>query len=301
VTAPVALVSGGTGGLGSAIVHELVGRGYRVYCATRERPSLAREPAVADGPNDTPQTLRTIELDVTSGASIDDAVGAIMADAGRIDVLVNNAGVHRLGAFEDMPETDWRYMLEVNFFGVVRLTRAVLPILRSQRSGHIIMISSVGALISRAADAFYCASKSALEAASEALRYEVAPFGIDVSIVQPGAFRTDIVEKGTPEPHDLSGSPYASLVRFRSRKVRDACRKGDDPSRVARLVADLAGERRSSGSAVGREELRFPAGAQAEEIVRVVRAAGQRERDAYIRDRSQVEWWLRGGSEPGAP
>ncbi len=132
------------------------------------------------------------------------------------------------------------------------------------------MISSVGALVSRAADAFYCASKSALEAAAEALRYEVARFGIRVTAIEPGAFRTEVAEKGAAELYDLAQSPYEALVRFRSRKVRDACRGGDDPAVVARAVADIAHE--SAGRQ--RRPLRRPVGAQAQEMVRGLRANG---------------------------
>jgi NAD(P)-dependent dehydrogenase (short-subunit alcohol dehydrogenase family) len=295
VSAPVVLISGGTGGLGAAMSTEFATRGYRVYCAARARPPLSPDPAEGRADPGGAAATSVVELDVTSSSSIEQAIGAIVADAGRIDVLINNAGVHRLGAFEDMPEHEWRQMLEVNFFGAVRLTRAVLPIMRAQRSGDVIMISSVGGLVARAADAFYCASKSALEAATEALRYEVAPFGIAVQIVQPGAFRTKIADRGTANQYDLSSSPYASLVRFRSRKVRQACRNGEDPASLARIVAELAAARTAAGAY---RDLRIPAGAAAAEIVRTLRSADPAERDAWIRTKSQVDWWLKGEPEP---
>jgi NAD(P)-dependent dehydrogenase (short-subunit alcohol dehydrogenase family) len=300
MSAPVVVISGGTGGLGRAMSNELLSRDFRVYCAARSRLPLAPDPAGrAERPAESPPSTPTIvELDVTSGSSIEQAIGAIVADAGRIDVLINNAGVHRLGAFEDMPEHEWRQMLEVNFFGAVRLTRAVLPIMRRQRSGHVVMISSVGGVVARAADAFYCASKSALEAATEALSYEVAPFGIAVNIVQPGAFRTPIAERGTAQQYDLSTSPYRSLVRFRSRKVRQACRNGDDPASLARMVADLAATRLSAASGAPPLDLRVPAGSAAAEIVQTLRSASPAQRDAWIRSRSQVDWWLSGEPEP---
>jgi NAD(P)-dependent dehydrogenase (short-subunit alcohol dehydrogenase family) len=302
VTAPVVLISGGTGGLGSAMSAELAARGCRVYCAARTRPPLAADPPQSPGTGAEESGAgapSVVELDVTSGSSIEGAVGAIVADAGRIDVLINNAGVHRLGAFEDMPEREWRQMLEVNFFGAVRLTRAVLPVMRAHRSGHVIMISSVGGVVARAADAFYCASKSALEAATEALRYEVARFGIAVQIVQPGAFRTAIADRGATGQHDLSGSPYELLVRHRTRKVRQACRNGEDPAVLAQLVAGLVMTRLSAASTPrGSGDLRVPAGAAAASIVRTLHSADQAERDAWIRERSQVDWWLRGEPEP---
>lgn len=285
----VVLVTGCTSGFGRAMAEEFARRGDRVYAAVRELrhadpQQCAQRHSAAGG------VVRTVELDVTSGAAIEEAVGAILADAGRLDVLVNNAGVHRLGAFEDMPEHDVRAMMEVNFFGPVRLTRAVLPTMRRQRCGHIIMISSVGALISRPVDAFYCAGKSALEAAAEALRYEVERFGIQVTAVEPGAFRTGIAEKGASAIYDLSRSAYEALVRFRIGKVREACRTGDDPKVLATAVADIAHG--------GAGAFRRPVGVQAEAMSRELRALGEAEREALIRARSQVEWWTEGGAGP---
>ena len=281
----VVLITGCSSGFGREMAAEFARRGDEVYAAVRSLP--AAQPFGGGA-------VHALELDVTSGTSIEEAVGAVVADAGRIDVLINNAGVHRLGAFEDMPEAQLRAMMEINFFGPVRLARAVLPAMRAQGSGHIIMISSVGALVSRAADAYYCASKSALEAAAEALRYEVARFGIRVTAIEPGAFRTEVAEKGAAELYDLAQSPYEALVAFRSRKVREACRAGDDPAVVACAVADIAHE----GAAGSGEPLRRPVGAQAQEMVRALRAMEPAARDEMIRTKSQVEWWMKGEGEP---
>lgn len=281
----VVLITGCGSGFGREMASEFARRGDEVYAAVHSMP-----PAKPFGGG----AVHSLELDVTSGASIEAAVGAVAAVAGRIDVLINNAGVHRLGAFEDMPEAQLRAMMEINFFGPVRLARAVLPTMRAQQAGHIVMISSVGALISRAADAFYCASKSALEAAAEALRYEIARYGIRVTAIEPGAFRTEVAEKGAAELYDLAHSPYEALVNFRSGKVRDACRGGDDPAVVARAVADIVHETPGSDE----DPLRRPVGAQAQEMVRTLRAMEPLQRDEMIRTRSQVDWWMRGESSP---
>ena len=281
----IILITGCGSGFGREMAEEFARRGDEVYAAVRALPAATQATAGA---------AHLLELDVTSGSSIDAAVGAVLAVAGRIDVLINNAGVHRLGAFEDMPERDLREMMEINFFGPVRLTRAVLPIMRSQRSGHVVMISSVGALVSRAADAYYCASKSALEAAAEALRYEVEPFGIRVSAVEPGAFRTHVAEKGAARLYDLTRSPYEGLLGFRSRQVREACRNGDDPAVGARAGADLVHD----GSTLASHALRQPVGAQAQAMVETLRGLDPAQRDAMIRARSRIDWWTRGDEPP---
>lgn len=287
----VALVTGTGSGLGREIAAELARRGHRVFAGIHAGKSAGARAAAAPMPagDGADARMQPLRLDVTDTASIAAAVRLVVQQAGRIDILVNNAGVHRLGAFEDMPEEQFRAMLEVNFFGAVRMTRAVLPLMRRQRAGHVIMISSVGAHVARAADAYYCASKSALDAATEALRHEVARFGIHVTLVEPGAFRTAIADKGAalaPAP----GSAYAPLVEFRIRKVREACANGDDPSIVARAVADLAASRSPP--------LRAPVGAQAAMFLRHLAALEAPERDAAIRERSQVDWWIRGADSP---
>ncbi|HEY5758811.1 MAG TPA: SDR family oxidoreductase [Steroidobacter sp.] len=282
----VVLITGSSSGFGWAMVQEFARRGDEVYASVRALSSASPPWPRVDGGG----SIHPLELDVTSGASIDDAIGGVLAAAGRIDILVNNAGMHRLGAFEDMPESELRLMFETNFFGAVRVTRAVLPAMREQRSGHILMMSSIGALISRPTDAYYCASKSALEAAAEALRYEVARFGIHVTSIEPGAFRTQIAEKGAQALYDVSESPYAQLVQFRIAKLRDACRHGDDPLALARAVAEVAHEPQGI--------FRRPLGNQAKGMVEHLRAVDDIGRDAYIREKSQTNWWIDGQSMP---
>jgi len=281
----VVLITGCGSGFGRLMAQEFARRGDEVYASMRVIPGQAVLQAL-DGTG----SIHPLELDVTSSACIEEAVGAVLTDAGRIDILVNNAGMHRLGAFEDMPESELRLMMETNFFGALRVTRAVLPAMREQRTGHVVMMSSVGALLARPIDAYYCASKSALEAAAEALHYEVARFGIRVSMIEPGAFRTDIAEKGAEALYDVSQSPYEQLVRFRMEKVRAACRNGDDPELVARSVVDLA--RQPAGA------LRQPVGAQAQGMVAHLRTLDDAARDAFIRDKAQCDWWMCGLNRP---
>jgi len=275
----VVLITGASAGFGKAMAGKFAAHGDTVYAGVRSLQSLVGD-----------DSIRLLVLDVTVPESRAAAVDRIIQECGRIDILVNNAGVHRLGAFEDMPEAELRLTMETNFFGAIGMTRAVLPQMRRQKSGHIVMMSSVGALIARATDGFYCASKSALEAASEALRYEVARFGVRVSVIEPGAFRTAIAEKGAAALYPLQGSPYAELMKFRSDKVRAACRMGESPELLAQLVVDIA---HGTG-----QRLRYPAGAQAHALIEAVRAADDADRDQLIRSKSQVDWWIEGRAGP---
>src|SRR5258707_4251777 len=138
-----------------------------------------------------PSRVLAHKLDVTFNGDAQKAVAAAVSRFGRIDVLINNAGYGIVGAVEETPEAEFRAQIETNFFGALAVTRAVLPHLRRQRSGAIINMSSLGGQLSFAGAGSYSASKFALEGMSEALAQEVAPFGIKVMIVEPGAFRTN--------------------------------------------------------------------------------------------------------------
>ncbi|MFC9917304.1 oxidoreductase [Agromyces binzhouensis] len=177
-----ALVTGASSGMGREIALKLAADGYTVYGAAR-RVDRMRD-LESSG-------IRIIGMDVTVDDQVVAAVDRVIAETGRIDVLVNNAGFGLYGAVEDTSMDDVRYQFDVNFFGVARLTQLVLPHMRAQESGRIVNISSVGGEIYTPLGAYYHATKHALEAWSDALRYEVARFGIDVIIVQPGLIDTE--------------------------------------------------------------------------------------------------------------
>ncbi|GAA3219494.1 SDR family NAD(P)-dependent oxidoreductase [Actinocorallia longicatena] len=174
------LITGANSGFGATFTRAALAAGDEVVAAVR-RPDGMRE-LVAEHPD----RVTVIELDVRDPAACERAVKA----AGRIDVLVNNAGFGIVGAVEETTEEELRDTMDVMFFGPVRLTRLVLPQMRERRSGAIVQVSSMGGMLAFAGVGAYCAAKGALEQASEALAAEVAPFGIDVLIVEPGAFRT---------------------------------------------------------------------------------------------------------------
>ena len=182
---PVWLVTGCSTGFGRELAKVLIGRGYRVV-------ATARDPAkIADLVQGHAGTALAVKLDVDRPADIAAAVDATLRKFGRVDVLVNNAGYGYLAAVEEGEDADIRAMFETNFFGLATLIRAVLPLMRAQKSGAIVNISSMGGFIGNPGSGYYAGTKFAVEGLSEALSKEVAPFGIKVLIVEPGPFRTD--------------------------------------------------------------------------------------------------------------
>ncbi len=177
-----ALVTGASSGIGEATARRLSALGYTVYGAAR-RVDRMRELAASG--------IRTLSLDVTDDTSLQAAVDQIIAETGRIDVLVNNAGYGSYGAIEDAAIDEARRQFDVNVFGAMRLTQLVLPHMRAQRAGTIVNISSMGGKIYTPLGGWYHGTKFALEALSDALRLEVQGFGIDVVIIEPGGIATE--------------------------------------------------------------------------------------------------------------
>ena len=283
----VILITGASSGFGKLTALAFARRGDTVYATMRDPKKGYRLQDAASAEN---LHINLIALDVTDTASIHAAVKNVLAAEERIDVLVNNAGIHIPGALEDMPETDLHRVMDTNFFGVINMTRAVLPAMRKQKSGRIIMMSSVGGMISRVTDSIYCASKWALEGMSEGLRYEVARFGIKVSLIEPGVFRTEIGSKYKVSPDYPQASPYLELLEFRVDKVVEACNYGDDPQLVADLIVDVANK--------DNPDFQYPAGQQAEKFLPELKRMDADERDDLIRTAAEIDWWLEGNNPP---
>lgn len=239
----VAVVTGSSSGFGLLTVVELVKAGFFVVATMRDpqRRSNLDTALTAAGSN----LLSRIDvrrLDVTKFENIPTAISEIVRDYGRIDVLVNNAGFALGGFAEDILLDELRLQLDTNFFGHVAVTKAVLPTMRAQQSGHIIMVSSILGVMGQPLISSYCASKHALEGWSETLRIEVRSLGIKVVLVEPGAFKTDIwtrntmVSRGSTDP--------GSLNKDRSRRyvenVKESQRELPDPVEVARLITRIA-------------------------------------------------------------
>lgn len=183
-------ITGASSGFGEAFARHALAQGHRVVATARDVAKLSAILGLA------PERVLALPLDVTRAGDAEAAVAAAIARFGRIDVLINNAGYGIVGAVEETPEAELRAQMETNFFGAVAVTRAALPQLRAQGEGAVVMISSMGGQMSVAGFGAYSASKFALEGLSEALAAELAPFGIKVLIVEPGAFRTGFAGAG---------------------------------------------------------------------------------------------------------
>jgi NAD(P)-dependent dehydrogenase (short-subunit alcohol dehydrogenase family) len=182
MSAGTALVTGASSGIGEAAALHLARAGFTVYAAARRVDRMA---GLADA------GIHVLKMDVTEDRSVVAGIKQIIADTGRIDVLVNNAGYGSYGAVEDVALSEARYQFDVNVFGLARLTQLVLPHMREQRSGRIINISSVGGRIYEPFGGWYHATKFAVEGLSDSLRLEVAPFGIKVVVIEPAGIRTE--------------------------------------------------------------------------------------------------------------
>jgi NADP-dependent 3-hydroxy acid dehydrogenase YdfG len=180
-------ITGASTGFGRSLAEEVLKAGGKVVATARNRDKIADLEAKY------PQMVKAIALDVTDAVQVDSAVTQAFAQFGRVDVLVNNAGYGLAGAIEEVSEAEYMPMFETNVFGLLRVTRAFLPHLRKQRSGHILNLSSIGGLVASPGMGYYNATKFAVDGLSEALAAEVAPLGIRVTIIEPGPFRTDFL------------------------------------------------------------------------------------------------------------
>jgi NAD(P)-dependent dehydrogenase (short-subunit alcohol dehydrogenase family) len=231
---PVWLITGCSTGFGRELAKLVLARGWRAVVTARDASKVAD---IAEGHADRALVL---PLDVTQPAQIDAAVAQTKERFGRIDVLVNNAGYGYLAAIEEGEDAAVREMFEANLFGLVDTTKAVLPVMRKQRSGLIVNVSSIGGLTSFAATGYYHGTKYAVEGISESLATEVKPLGIDVLIVEPGPFRTNwagpSIKQSATQIDD-----YASTAG--ERRKQTAARSGNqagDPVRAAQAIIDAA-------------------------------------------------------------
>lgn len=235
----IAVITGSSRGFGLLISIELAKAGYRVVATMRDLSRRAKldQAAAAAGVTD---KIDIRVLDVTHFPSIATVVDTVVRDYGRIDVLVNNAGFAVAGFAEDIKLEELRLQLETNFFGTVAMTKAVLPTMRKQRSGHIIQISSIVGLQGSITISSYAASKHALEGWSESLRLEVKAVGIKVVLVEPGAFDTGIWTEGARMGEESKKSTSPNFERgLRMREVMQKIPKAD-PITVARAVVAIA-------------------------------------------------------------
>jgi NAD(P)-dependent dehydrogenase (short-subunit alcohol dehydrogenase family) len=226
----VYIITGTSSGFGRALAEAVLERGDRAVLTARKVESVSH---LAERFGDRALAAR---LDVTDADDRQRVVQATLERFGRIDVLVNNAGRGSLGAAEEFTPSQMRQQMEVNFFAAVEMTRAVLPTLRRQGSGHILNISSIGGLVSMGGFALYCASKFALEGFSEALRDEVKPLGVRVTIVEPGAFRTEFAGDANMRP-EVEMEEYRPVVEpIRQYLYGGSGKQPGDPRKAAEAM-----------------------------------------------------------------
>ena len=220
------LITGASSGFGAAIAEALAARGDRVFGTTRKTVP----PATASAP------VRMLTMDVGDPASVDAAVARMISEVGRIDALINNAGFGIAGAIEDTNDAEAHAQFETNFFGLHRVCRAVLPQMRRQGSGRVINLSSLAGLVAIPYQAFYCASKHAIEAYTEALRMEMKPFGIHVSMMEPGDFATSFTDNRRMVARCTEGSAHHTRCRTAVARMQEDERKFTDLKPVVKTV-----------------------------------------------------------------
>ena len=220
--ASVVLVTGISSGIGEATARTLVRGGWRVFGTVRSPTS------------EVPPDVERVVMDVRDDASVEAGIASVLARAGRIDGLVNNAGTTVSGAIEETDTEQAQALFDVNFFGVVRVTRRVLPILRAQRSGRIVFMSSVVGFLPAPFMGFYAASKHALEGYCESLDHEVRAFGVRALLVEPGFMKTRIDANAARAAHPMA--EYADARQRVSAGVAASVERGGDPAVVANAV-----------------------------------------------------------------
>ncbi len=283
------VITGCSSGIGLEAALAFARAGDRVYATMRDlkKAENLRQKAAAEG-----LSIDISPLDVTKSASFPAALDAIIEHVGHIDVLVNNAGMLPVGAFEDIDESMLRRVMETNFFGPALLTRAVLPHMRARRQGYIIMVGSLSGFAAKAGDSVYSASKFALEGLTEGFHHEVARWNIKTAIVQPGQYQTNIF---TAKDSGTLGScredsPYYPLIQLQQNDLCQNLSKGFSPVDLAKLIVDIS---RSDGS-----RLRWPADPVAQRVSSTIFAQSDAEREAFLRKVANIDWWINGADHP---
>lgn len=261
----VVLITGSSTGFGRLFAERLARQGYAVFATMRDvagrnvqNASDLRQLAQKDS-----LSLHVLELDVTHEASVEAAVAAAVKQAGRIDVAINNAGYGLIGVTEAVTTEQAQRLMDVNFFGAVRVNRAVLPHMRRQRSGLLLHISSGAGRLVIPGFAFYCASKFALEVLGEAYRYELAAQGIESVIVEPGAHRTEVFSNIVTAADEQRAETYGPVKQFAPMIGAALSNMAGDPQEVVdavlRIIETPAGQRplrhRVSPASLGVDEI----------------------------------------------
>lgn len=229
------LITGCDKGMGLAIAKEALEQGHQVAVTVLDKAGAS--PLVQEYPG----LCRAYHMDVTKNDTVRDTVQRVAQDFGRIDVLVNNAGYGLVGAAEESGAEEYRRLFEVNFFGLVEVTRAVLPFMRAQRQGHVINFSSLVGIVGFSGMPYYSASKFAVEGYSESLAKEANHLGIRVTMIEPGGFRSDFAGGSLAVSPTIIGDYDATAGAARAAlKVRHGTQPGD-PAKLAKVIVDISG------------------------------------------------------------
>ncbi|MCP3165090.1 oxidoreductase [Myxococcus qinghaiensis] len=231
------LITGSSRGLGRDLAEAVLAAGHRLV-ATARKPEQLKDLVERYG-----DRVRAVALDVTDPAAARAAIAEATRAFGRLDVVVNNAGYANVAAIEDVDEADFREQFETNFFGMMHVTRAALPVLRAQKDGHIIQVSSIGGRRGSPGLASYQSAKWAMEGFSEVLAQEVAPLGIRVTIVEPGGMRTDWAGSSM-HVGDISDAYKPTVGAFTQHVRQGADGPRGDPAKAAKAILQIADEPR---------------------------------------------------------
>jgi NAD(P)-dependent dehydrogenase (short-subunit alcohol dehydrogenase family) len=224
------LITGCSTGFGRELAIEVLKSGYKAVVTARNIDDIK------DIVTDYPDTAIAVKLDVTNPDDIKSAVKQTLDKFGQIDVLVNNAGIGYFGAIEESEEKEYRRMFEINFFGLADMTRAVLPIMRKQHSGHIVNVASIGGLVGFPAVGFYNGTKFAVDGFSEALAKETAPLGIKVTVIAPSGFRTDWAGRSANQS-PIVIEDYKATAETNKNTIRGySGKQPGDPERAAKAI-----------------------------------------------------------------
>lgn len=233
----VALITGCSSGIGYETALMLARNGYHTFATMR---NVKKSNSILKTSEEENLPLKVLELDVNDVRSIERAISQVKNEAKRIDILINNAGYGLVGFFEDLSLDEIRNQFETNFFGVLNITKKVIPIMRSQKSGTIINISSGAGQVGFPGISAYVSTKFAVEGFSESLTYELSPFGIKVIIIEPGVIKTNFFNNCTiSEQSAKNGSPYSSSVNKLQKDIDMMQEHATSPTEVAKMILQV--------------------------------------------------------------
>ena len=268
----VALVTGSSSGIGFETALLLSKSGFHTYASMR---NLEKSKNITEIVNTENLPLRVIQLDVNDDISVKNAINKIIAENGRIDVLINNAGYGLFSPIEDITLDQVKEQFETNLFGVVRVTKEVLPIMRKQRKGIIVNVSSGAGRVAIPVSSAYVATKFALEGLSESMRYELKEFGINIIIIEPGVIRTNFVENmKTAGTRSRSESPYADLIGRTLKGFGGLMDNSSPPKLVAEAILNAITSKEP--------EIRYVVGDDAKSIMKVRKSTSDKEFENWM-------------------